>query len=93
MISICHRTELGKAPLYAGRTKLGSVWYCSKCLTITYYEGRFCWDSWSMKRGPHGFGAYYEAKKNKSIPSSDPIVQSHGLIRKERLAANAYLDE
>lgn len=98
--SDCCRIELRKAPLFSGREKLGTVYYCPACIEIKYYQGKFAWLNWSVRNGTQGFGAYFmdqglskEQKRKKKTATAYKIIPSHGLIRKEMLAADGYVKE
>lgn len=87
-ISPCCKKELSKSYLWSGREKLGRVYYCPQCLEILYYQGEFHWPDWKMKKGTHGWGAYYKDQGEAKVK-----VPMHGLDRKEMLAPNAYVKE
>lgn len=101
MTSACHKSELRKAPLIANKQKCGYIFYCPTCLDILYYEGQFLWSGWHMRHGIKGFGCYYGKlikKGSESSTLSTPkasrnSIPSHGLIRKDLMAQNAYVKE
>ena len=104
-LSACHGVELKETSLFNGREKFGTGWYCPTCKEIIYFRGKFLFQGWEVREGAQGFGGYYKGKGIKKAKKMAPrsntaqiepykkVVASHGLERKEIMAANAYQPE